>query len=149
MSQHKLLLGAHMSIAGGFEQAIIRGESIGCTAIQMFTKSNRQWQAKEITQEAIDLFKQTIKSSSISAKNIVVHCAYLINIGSPDHATSRKSIASLSQELERCAMLGIPNLVLHPGSHGGTDVASCLDRIADHLDEVLEKDTGSTHILLE
>lgn len=146
---HRLLLGGHMSIAGGFEQAVIRGESIGCTAIQIFTKSNRQWQAKEITQDAINLFEQTLKNSPISQSNVVTHATYLINIGSPDKEIGHKSAVALAEELNRCHQLGIPYLVLHPGSHVDSGEQACLERIAHNLDKILTHDTGKTTILLE
>ncbi len=138
-----------MSIAGGLEQAVKRGESIGCTAIQIFTKSNRQWDAKPLTQEAIDAFKQAFSDSPISAKHVVTHATYLINLGSPDRSISHKSALALSQELERCNALGIPYLVLHPGSHVDSGEEHCLEQIGDNLNKILDEDTGNTIILLE
>lgn len=145
--QHRLLLGAHMSIAGGFEQAIIRGESIECTTIQLFTKSNRQWNAKQITDEQTELFKQTLKKSSIAP--VITHASYLINIGSSDLTTQKKSVAALAEELTRCHMLGIPYLVLHPGSSTGASEKEGLQWISDNLNEALAQTPGSTMILLE
>jgi deoxyribonuclease-4 len=146
--QHSLLLGAHMSIAGGFEQAIIRGESIDCTTIQIFTKSNRQWQAKEITQEQVDLFKSTRKKSTIFGP-IFAHATYLINIGSSEPTLNNNSAHALAIELDRCHMLGIDYLVLHPGSATNSTEAECLQRISDTLNEVLGQYKGSTMLLLE
>lgn len=142
-----LLLGAHMSISGGFEKAIERGTSIGCTTIQIFTKSNRQWHAKTITQEEAKLFRTAVKESDIHP--IVAHATYLINIGAPDKTIESKSVKAVIDELERCAILGIPYLVLHPGSHVDTDEAACLERIAQNLDEIFETDASNTKILLE
>lgn len=147
--KYTLLLGAHMSIAGGLEQAIIRGESIGCSAIQLFTKSNRQWKAKELSQNNIDLFKQTVRESSIKKEHIVAHATYLINLGSTDADINKKSIAALKEEIERCNALHIPYLVLHPGSSQTTDVAKVLDTIAENLDAVFQSTPGNTMILLE
>ncbi len=79
-NQQILLLGAHMSISGGFEKAILRGESIGCTTIQIFTKSNRQWTATPSTADVCSSFKNAAQKSPI--RTIVAHAAYLINIGS-------------------------------------------------------------------
>lgn len=145
--QHSLLLGAHMSIAGGFEQAIIRGESINCSTIQIFTKSNRQWNAKEITQEQIDLFKQTRKNFSMGP--IIAHGTYLINIGSADADIRKKSMAALALELKRCDALGIDSYVLHPGSCGESTEKDCLNRINDALNDILDKTQSSTKLLLE
>jgi len=142
-----LLLGAHMSIAGGFEKSIERGESVGCTAIQIFTKNNRAYFGKKIEQEAIDTFKQAVKESSI--KSIMVHSSYLINIAASNPETERKSVDALVHELERCEQLDIPYLVLHPGSHTGAGEEKGLEKIAKNLDRVLKKVSGDTIILLE
>lgn len=135
-----------MSIAGEPAKAIERGESIGCTAIQIFTKSNRQWHAKSISPEEADAFRQAWKNSSISS--IIAHASYLINIGSPDKSIEHKSITALDIELERCTQLGIPYLVLHPGSHSSSDTDECLDRISKNLDHLLAKNQNCS-ILLE
>lgn len=144
--KHELLLGAHMSIAGELPRAIERGESIGCTAIQIFTKSNRQWHAKTISQEEITAFKKAYKDSCI--QSIIVHAAYLINIGSSDKDMEKKSFHSLEIEFKRCIDLDIPYLVLHPGSHGNTDEDSCLERISTNISKLLSTTSDCT-ILLE
>jgi len=145
--KHRLLLGAHISIAGGLEKAIERGESIDCTVIQIFTKSNRQWHAKPITQAQADLFKKTLKASNL--ESITAHASYLINIGSPKKDIEQKSIKALEQELHRCNQLDISYLVLHPGSHLTSGELSCLDRIAENINKVFKKNTGKTMLLLE
>lgn len=142
-----LLFGAHMSIAGEISLAIERGESIGCSAIQIFTKSNRQWKAKAIATEDIAAFRSAWKNSSI--KSIMTHATYLINIGSPDPELAEKSVAALTEELKRSNELAIPYLVLHPGSHTNTDINECLKRIGANLDRALENSTSKTSILIE
>ena len=144
--EHSLLFGAHMSISGGIHLALERGESIGCTAIQIFTKSNRQWHAKPLTEEEITTFKDTWKQSSI--QSIMTHATYLINIGSPNKEIEKKSVDALSMELDRSASLGIPYLILHPGSHSNTDEQSCIQQISNNLNKVLKKNSDIT-ILLE
>lgn len=146
-TKKKLLLGAHVSIAGGFKNAIERGESIGCTCIQIFTKSNKQWRAKPITEKEAHAFKAAWKSSSI--EDIIVHSSYLINIGSPNPTVAKKSTEALTVELKRCEQLGIKHLVLHPGAHLASDEKESLERIARNLDLVFEQTSGSTMILLE
>src|SRR5580765_3991874 len=131
-----LLLGAHMSIAGGLELAYERGAEIGCTAIQIFTKSNRQWSATPISQDAIKRFIQAQQQSSIQVA--IAHASYLINLGATDPIIHQKSAHALAQELDRCHSLSIPYLVLHPGSHGTTDQTACLNKISDTLNTVLE-----------
>lgn len=145
--KQRLLLGAHMSVAGGYENAIIAGQSIDCSVIQIFTKSNRQWAAKPISQEAADLFKQTLQTSSI--ESVSAHASYLINIGSADPQLYKKSIDALIDELHRCQTLGIPYLVLHPGNHGTDTPESALSRIAAALDQVFNIFDGTTMVLLE
>ena len=142
-----LLLGAHISISGGLEKAFSRGESIGCTAIQMFTKSNRQWNCKPLTALEIQLFKDAWKQSYI--QDVIVHAAYLINIGSSNPEVMRKSSLALKEELSRCEQLGIPYLVLHPGSNGDGSPEVSLAQIAEQLDLVLTAVPGKTQILLE
>lgn len=141
------LVGSHVSTAGGFHKAIERGESIGCTAIQIFTKSNRTWHGKKITQEETKQFKDAVKKSSI--ESIVAHTGYLINVGSKNQTTAKKSTASLLDEIERCAQLGIKYLVVHPGSHVGAGEEVCIQQIAQNLDSALEQSDGNVTILLE
>ncbi len=144
--KHRLLLGAHMSIAGGLEKAIERGESIGCTTMQIFIKSNRQWKAKPLTQQEIDLFKHTAKKSTISP--IVAHATYLINLAAANKQVEKNSIDCLTLELERCNELEIPYLILHPGAYAGP-AQEGLDQIARNLDHVLSSVHGNTMIALE
>ncbi len=145
--QQKLLLGAHISIAGGMQNIFDRAESIGCTALQFFTKSNRQWKAKKLASEDVETFKQAKNNSSI--KHTMVHASYLINLGSPNEQTQEKSKDALIVELDRCNTLEVPYLILHPGSHLKTDKQECLERIAQSLNEIFEKYPGKTSILLE
>lgn len=145
--KYTLLLGAHMSIEGGLEKAIQRGASIGCSTIQIFTKSNRQWIAKKITKEEAKNFKEANKKYTISP--IVAHCSYLLNLGSPREEVQTKSTAALITELERCKLLGIQYLVLHPGARLTSDVNTCIKAIASNIDIALQKNNGETMILLE
>jgi len=142
-----LLIGAHMSVEGGLEKSIGRGESIGCTAIQIFTKSNRQWFAKDLTEEEISLFKETTKKSLL--KNITAHACYLINLASATERTRALSINALTQELQRCEQLGIEYLVLHPGSHGGQGRDKGAGLISEGIDKAFGKSPGRTMVLLE
>lgn len=144
---HHLLFGAHLSIAGGFDQAIERGESINCTAIQIFTKSNRMWQAKPIAQEDALAFKNAAKNSSILS--IIVHASYLINIASCDKSLHHKSVQALKNELLRCQELGITHLVLHPGAAGSATSMQGIELVAQGLDEALDETPGDTIVLIE
>lgn len=144
--QHSLLFGAHMSIAGEISHAIDRGESIQCTSIQIFTKSNRQWQAKPIAENDAEAFKQKLKNSSITS--VIAHASYLINIGSPNPDAEKKSLEALDIEFKRCAQLSIPYLVLHPGSYTTSDEQTCIKQISKNLDILLAHNPQGA-ILLE
>lgn len=143
----KTLVGAHMSISGGLDKSIERGESIGCTAIQIFTHSNRQWHIAPLNQGQREAFLEKQKNSFI--ETVIAHASYLLNIGSPNQATRNQSIKTLTKELDRCHELGIKSLVLHPGAHLTSSKEECLVTIAQSLDKALEEAEGSTMILLE
>jgi deoxyribonuclease-4 len=128
------LLGAHMSIAGGVGNAFIEGKKVDCDAIQIFTKSSRQWASKPYTKEEIELFHVNRKETGIGA--VVAHDSYLLNMGSPDGALRARSVAAFIDELERCEVLGVTNLIAHPGSHVGAGELDGIKTIAKSLDEV-------------
>ncbi len=136
------LLGAHMSIAGGVAEAIGRGTSIGCDCIQIFTKSSRQWKSKPYSAEEIAAFKTNLKASAIGC--VIAHDSYLVNLGAPDDALRKKSIAGFIDELERCEALGVPWLVAHPGSHVGSGEATGIKTIAKSIDEAHQACAGFT-----
>ncbi|MBI3988613.1 MAG: deoxyribonuclease IV [candidate division NC10 bacterium] len=131
-----MLLGAHQSIEGGFDRAPLRGRETGCTSLQIFVKSSSQWRARPITSEETEAFQNNCRASRIAA--IVAHSSYLINLGARDQALWRRSIEACADELRRCAALGIPGLILHPGAHKGAGEEEGLKRIAGGLDQVLE-----------
>lgn len=148
MHHKNLLLGCHLSIGGGLEKSIERAEKLGCTCFQIFTKSNRQWDTKALTLPAIQLFKESLAKSP-TIKTVIVHASYLINIGSGNALLNKKSAQSLEQELQRCENLGIPYLVLHPGSFVNTDKKTSLDNIINNLSTILDNNPGKTMIILE
>jgi deoxyribonuclease-4 len=141
------LLGAHLSISAGLEDAIIKGEELGCTAIQIFTQSNRQWIARPLSEHQIERFKKTHERSSVEI--VVAHASYLLNLGSPDAHVRTKSTDALGLELQRCDLLGIPYLVVHVGSRLSSSVARFTDQLAEQLTIVLENISGPSIILLE
>jgi deoxyribonuclease-4 len=147
MTKKKLLLGAHMSIAGGLSEALTRGASINCTAVQIFTKSNRQWAPKELAQEEIDLFIETQKETGIV--QVLAHASYLINMGSPDPDIHRKSVIAATKELKICEDLKIPFLVIHPGSYTTSTPEQAIIAIAQGIEKILHHVPGSSMILLE
>lgn len=128
------LLGAHMSIAGGVGNAFLEGKKVACDAIQIFTKSSRQWASKPYTKEEIELFHINRKETGIGA--VVAHDSYLLNMGSPDAALRTRSIAAFIDELERCEVLGVSNLIAHPGAHVGAGELDGIKTIAKSLDDI-------------
>ena len=143
----KPLLGAHVSVAGGFTEGIRRGEELGCEALQIFVKSPNQWKAKPLAVADVEAFRAAHEASAIGP--IAAHAAYLINLAAPDPAILAKSRAGLVDELERCDALDVPGLVVHPGAHLGQGEDVGLTAIAASLDAILEPRTGSTRILVE
>lgn len=149
MKSENILIGAHLSIEGGFEQSIMRAEALGCTVLQIFTKSNRQWAARPISSDDAALFKSTLASSNV--KIVAAHASYLINLASDNSEVVQKSSEALSIELNRCDMLSIPYLVLHPGSsaHMKNDAQATLLRVSHAINAVLDATPGSCMVLLE
>ena len=143
----ELLIGAHMSIEGGLEKALIKAQELEATVLQLFTKSNRQWYAKPLTQEAINLFKQTRKE--IPFHSITAHASYLINLASVNSETRKKAITALKSELHRCDQLGIEFLVLHPGSHGKQGTEKGIELVAHGINTALDSYKGNTKLLIE
>lgn len=128
------LLGAHMSIAGGLEKALLLGQAAGCEAVQIFTKSSRQWASKPLSQEETDLFHATKKATGLTT--VVAHDSYLYNLAAPDDALRQKSVNGLIDEMERCEALGVRQLIAHPGAHMGAGEAAGIKTIALSLDEM-------------
>ena len=129
-------LGAHMSIAGGVDKAVLRGQEIGCQAIQVFTKSNLRWMASPLKDETIERWYRNLEESGIAP--VVAHDSYLINLASPDDALWQKSLDAFVLEMMRCDVLSIPYLVMHPGAHTGSGEKAGLRRIAQALDCAFE-----------
>ena len=143
-----MLLGAHISIAGGLHKAFPRGEEAGCTAIQIFTKNANRWQAKALQEKDIQAFTTAWEASNI--ESVIAHDSYLINLGTPKDELWEKSQRALLDELERCDMLGIPYLVMHPGSHVGSGEEEGLKRIAQAFDRIHQQRKGcEAQILVE
>lgn len=127
-------LGVHVSIAGGVDLAIERGVALKCDAIQIFNKNNNQWKAFAIADEIVTRYKQNLKNCGI--RPVVSHASYLINLATSDQALWEKSRDSFAEELERCDRLGIPYLVIHPGSHMGAGEDYGCARVAEALNEI-------------
>jgi len=139
-------LGAHMSVAGGVSNAPQRGHSIGCDAIQLFTRNQRQWRSKPPSPDEIDRYKLSVSETGIQP--IVAHNSYLINLASPDPVMWEKSLQAYVLELGICQTLGIRYLVMHPGSHVGSGEEAGLSQVALALDKAYELAASSEVVTL-
>jgi deoxyribonuclease-4 len=143
-----LRLGAHESIAGGMYKAFDRARSVGCETAQIFVKPNRSWAVKPLTEEDIARFKARAEETDIHP--VIGHTSYLLNLATLDEALWARSRDTLIVELERCEALGVPSLVLHPGSHVGAGEETGLARVARALGQVhAATQSFHTQILLE
>ena len=137
-----------MSIEGGVHRSLERGRESGCDAIQLFTRSSRQWKARPMGEEEVSLFRDALGSGGPASA--VAHASYLINMGSPDAALRERSLAALVDEIDRCDLLGLPYLIIHPGAHMGEGEEQGMARIAATLDEALgRRPRAKVRILLE
>lgn len=125
-------LGAHMSAAGGLFKAFKRGHDVGCDSMLVFTKSNRQWKAKPITEDDVKKYKKEAEKYK-ELYPVAVHASYLINLASPKPELWEKSYLALKDEVERAAAFDIPLITFHPGSYMKSDEESGLERIAQGL----------------
>src|SRR3984893_9219259 len=132
-----ILLGAHMSIAGGVHMEIERVRSIKCTAIQMFVKNNMQWFARPLMPEEIRAFLEHRQRGELLS--IFAHGNYLINLAAANPQFHANSLRALAEELIRADQLELPFLVLHPGAHLGAGEEAGLDKIAKSIDRVFAK----------
>jgi deoxyribonuclease-4 len=123
-----------MSIAGGLDQAPLRGRQAGCDTIQVFTKSNRQWAARPLSDREVEGFKANLAATGIGP--VVAHDCYLLNLAAPRAALWRKSVAAFQVEMDRAERLGIPYLVTHPGAHLGAGEAEGIARVAEALNRL-------------
>jgi deoxyribonuclease-4 len=131
-------LGAHISAAGGVYKAFERAGDIGCETMLVFTKSNRQWKAKPLTEEDIESYREEAERFS-DVWPVAAHASYLINIASPDEELWEKSYQALKIEVERCGALDIPLITFHPGSFMKSDVATGLANISRGVICLLEE----------
>ena len=142
------ILGAHMSMAGGYYKAVEAAKRAGCDCVQLFTKNNNQWAGKPITGEEAARFKESLANLGIG--HPISHNSYLINLASPDDALWEKSIDAMVVEVQRAELLGIPYIVAHPGAYTTSSEELGLQRIATGLDEVHRQTEGAAaQILLE
>lgn len=141
-------LGAHVPVAGGVQNAFANGAEIGCDALQIFVKNANRWQAKPLSEETLEAYREA--RQAYGNPPVVGHASYLINLCAVNPETLTKSRAALKDELGRCDLLGVRGLVLHPGAHMGAGREAGLEGVIRSLDEVLAKtEDSSTYVWLE
>lgn len=133
-------IGAHVSASGGVENAPLNAHEIGATAFGLFTKNQRQWKAKPLTEQSISLFRERCEEFGYGEGQILPHDSYLINLGNPEKEALGKSREAFFDEMERCEQLGIDRLNFHPGSHlGKVSEQECIKIIGESINMALEK----------
>ncbi|REL37658.1 deoxyribonuclease IV [Rhodohalobacter sp. SW132] len=133
-------IGAHVSAAGGVENAPVRAHEIGATGFALFTKNQRQWKSKPLTEENITLFKERCSEYGYTMDAIIPHDSYLINLGHPEKPKLQKSRDAFLVEMQRCEELGIKLLNFHPGSHlNKITEKDCLARNAESINIALDQ----------
>ncbi|MGE4396132.1 MAG: deoxyribonuclease IV [Sulfurimonas sp.] len=141
-------VGAHVSASGGVFNAVENAVAIGAKAFALFTKNQRQWNAKELDNETIEKFKKALQESGILPKHVLPHDSYLINLGHPEADKREKSMDAFLDEVQRCEQLGLDRLNFHPGSHlKQISEDECLGKIADAMNITLEKTQGVSLVL--
>jgi deoxyribonuclease-4 len=141
-------IGAHVSAAGGVENTPLNAVEIGATAFALFTKNQRQWNAKPLTTESIDKFKTRCEENNFNPSQILPHDSYLINLGHPEEAPLEKSRSAFLDEMQRCEQLGLTLLNFHPGSHlKKITVEESMDRIAESINISLDKTANITAVI--
>ncbi len=141
-------VGAHVSIAGGVENAPLNAGKIGARAFALFTKNQRQWKAKPLSRESLRLFRINCEKNGYGPEHILPHDSYLINLGHPQGAGLEKSRTAFLDECRRCEQLGLKYLNFHPGSHlKQISEDACLARIAESINLALDKTRTVTAVI--
>ena len=140
-----MVLGAHVSVAGGLKNACNSAENTGSTAIQIFTKSQLRWQAKELDLNEINAFKKCTAAQKLI---VLTHLSYLVNLGSSDEDIKEKSLNAFINEIKRCGILGIKYLIFHPGSNKNLTEAETINKIAKNLNIILRKTKDFKNVIL-
>jgi deoxyribonuclease IV len=129
-----------MSIAGGLHLALERGAAVGCSAVQIFLKNQRQWAARPLEDAEVRAFRRARRATGIRA--VFAHSSYLINLCSPVPVAWRQAVDAFADELERAEALGLSCVVIHPGSHMGSGLEAGFACVTSALDEVLKRTAG-------
>ena len=142
------LIGAHISAAGGVENAPKNAAEINATAFALFTKNQKQWFAPALSAASVEAFKEKCAELNFPPNAILPHDSYLINLGHPTDEGLQKSRTSFTDEMKRCEILGLDRLNFHPGSHLREITESeCLSKIAESINIALDKTKGVTAVI--
>jgi deoxyribonuclease IV len=142
-----VLLGAHISTAGGCRNAPARAADVGATAMQIFTKQPNRWAEVELVDEECDLYRGAVHTHGV--RYAVAHDSYLINLATADPVLRERSLAAFRGELRRAVLLGLDALVTHPGNATDGDVARGLAQNAELIEQAMTEEGGSVQVLLE
>ncbi|MHB1462335.1 MAG: deoxyribonuclease IV [Armatimonadota bacterium] len=134
------LLGAHMPTTGGLQNALTSGHEIGCTAVQLFTASPRQWRAAPLKPETVQAFQEAWQQTQMGA--VICHDSYLVNLAAPSEEVYAKSLVAFREELDRCEQLGIPWVVTHMGSYLDTSEEEGLEKLVASAKRLLADTAG-------
>ena len=141
-------VGAHVSAGGGVENAPLNAKAIGAKAFALFTKNQRQWKAKPLTNDSIEKFRKNCEANGYLPEHVLPHDSYLINLGHPEKEGLEKSRDAFLDEMQRCEQLGLKLLNFHPGSHlKKIEEDACLKRIAESINIALDKTKGVSAII--
>lgn len=141
-------IGAHVSAAGGVENAPVNAHRIGATAFAFFTRNQRQWHARPLAKESIDAFRANCADLDFGPGQILPHSSYLINLGHPAKEGLEKSRKAFLDEMQRCETLGLMYLNFHPGSHlKEISESRCIARVAESIDLALDDTRGVTAVI--
>ena len=141
-------IGAHVSAAGGVENAPLNAAAIGANAFALFTKNQRRWEAKPLTEASIEAFKSNCAKHGFGPGQVLPHDSYLINLGHADKGALEKSRAAFIDELQRCQQLGLIYLNFHPGSHlRRISETECLALIAESINIALDQTEGVSAVI--
>jgi deoxyribonuclease-4 len=141
-------VGAHVSAAGGVENAPVNANQIGAKAFALFTKNQKQWSAPPLTKKSISSFRENCEKFGFMPFQILPHDSYLINLGHPEKPALEKSRESFLDEMQRCEQLGLDRLNFHPGSHlRMRTTEECLTTIAESINFTLDKTKGVTAVI--
>jgi probable endonuclease 4 len=133
-------IGAHVSAAGGVQNAPLNAQNIGANAFALFVKNQRQWSAKPLEDAAVEAFKQNLSAAKILPEHVLPHDSYLINLGHPDDAKREQSFNAFLDEISRVERLGLKLLNFHPGSHlNEISETECLNLIAECMNEAIKR----------